>query len=370
MRHRTVILCAVAGTFAGSPLACAQLIGADFDVSPCANDRCVQTIAEGIELPWGIAVDEEWIYWTVKGGAPCEQRAGRVMKRAKSGGDPVVIADGQACPNRLALDASYVYWTNAAGAEDGGPGGQVMRLRRDAVPGADPPEELAGGQIVPTALAVSPTHVYWGTLDPAIKGLALDALDAAPQVLLDGAASERDDAGLTAPSLSAIDDAYVYVTEFAEPGGVWKVPMDAGQCCADGTAGCPEAGIGCDFALRLAKDQPVPNGIALGAGVVYFVTFVQGGWVKSVSKSGGGIPELLASNQDKPADLASDGAHLYWTNAGDGTVRRVALPFGQTETVASDQEGPNSIAVDETYVYWTVHTPGGAVRMAPKEPQL
>ena len=370
MRHRIVIACALGGIFAGSFLACAQIIGADFDVSPCANDRCVETIAAGVDYPWDIAVDQEWIYWTVRTSGACEQRAGKVMRRAKSGGDPVVFADGQGCPDRLALDASYVYWTNTMGLEqDGGPGGQVMRLRRDAVPGADLPEELARGQDLPIGLAVSPTHLYWGTVDSAIRVLALDAPAAGPQVLLDGGPTARYDAGLKSPALLAIDQRYVYVTEFEDDGGVWKVPMDAGRCCADGTPGCPDAGISCDFPLRIAVDQRTPNGIAVAPNIVFFANSVQGGSILAVGVNGDSPPEELALNQSKPADLAVDGQHLYWANFGDGTIRRMALLYGQPETVASDQNAPNGVAVDETYVYWTVYAADGAVRRAPKEPQ-
>jgi hypothetical protein len=369
MRHRLVIACALGGILAGSFLACAQIIGADFDVSPCPNDRCVETIAANVDLPWGIAVDQEWIYWT-EPSQSCDQRIGRVMRRAKSGGDPVVFADGQGCANRIVVSADYVYWTNTVGLLDGGQlGGQVMRLRRDAVPGGDLPEEVATAQNNPIGLAVSPTHVYWGTGDPAIKALALDDLAADPQVLLDGGPTAHVAEGLQSPALFSTDQGHVYVTEYTENGGVWKVPMDAGVCCPDDAAECPDAEVGCDFALRIVDGQSIPNGIAMGLNVVYFGTLVKGGSILSAPKNGGDSPTKLALNQDEPADLATDGAYLYWTNAGDGTIRRMALPVGQTETVATDQNAPNSIAVDETYVYWTIHAAGGAVRRAPKEPQ-
>jgi len=357
-------LCVVSA-LVGLPLACAEIIGAEFDRSRCPNERCVQSVAENLAYPYGIAVDDQWIYWTTAGVPRCAQGAGRVMRRSKTGGDVVVIAEAQSCPSRLVLDDTYVYWTNASPTD-----GKVQRLPKDAVPGIDVPEVLADAQPSPIGLAVDATHVYWTTGTPSVRVLALDKRDAGTADLLGPDATPWASSGVRDPSLLAIDQTHVYVTEFAFDGGVWKIPMDAGTCCPNDASVCADAGDPCEYSVRLTVDQPIPNGIVVDLSTVYFVTYSRPGAVKAVQKHAlAGPAQELASDQNKPADLATDGAYLYWTNSGDGTIRRVPMPGGTPETIASDQGAPNCVAVDETYVYWTVHAEGGGVRMAPKVPE-
>ncbi len=60
----------------------------------------------------------------------------------------------------------------------------------------------------------------------------------------------------------------------------------------------------------------------------------------------------LAIDQGEPSHLVLDSTHVYWSSAGDGTIRRVPKVGGAIETVASAQGAPTVLAMDETSIYW------------------
>jgi len=63
-------------------------------------------------------------------------------------------------------------------------------------------------------------------------------------------------------------------------------------------------------------------GIVVAGGTVYF-TRPEAGIVARVPAAGGAV-ETLAKDQAKPTGLALDAQYVYWSNAGDGTIWRVA----------------------------------------------
>ncbi len=76
----------------------------------------------------------------------------------------------------------------------------------------------------------------------------------------------------------------------------------------------------------------------------------------------------IASGQNNPGAVVSDGTNVYWVNQGsppdyaDGAVMKVSVTGGEATTLASGQSGPSAIAVDATSVYWVMAGPiDGAV---------
>jgi sugar lactone lactonase YvrE len=95
----------------------------------------------------GVAVDADFIYWTVPA-------AGTVMRLPKDGGTPRRLAVGQLQPTAIALDQTHVYWLNRSG-------GTVMKAPKDGGKAT----VIASGQHVPADLAVDTRHIYWTTLE-------------------------------------------------------------------------------------------------------------------------------------------------------------------------------------------------------------
>lgn len=102
------------------------------------------TLARGLGILHGLAIDGTSAYWTEFNGSP-----GALMTVPLVGGTPTMLATDDDEPKWVAVDEAYVYWTNHA---------QVQRTRLDA----SQTETLADGEYDPTALAVDDAYVYWG----------------------------------------------------------------------------------------------------------------------------------------------------------------------------------------------------------------
>lgn len=88
------------------------------------------TLAEGQALPSGIAVDEQYVYWTSRGD-------GTVWRAAKDGGAPEELASGQARPGAIAVDSAAIYWLDEGEQETGDSligDGRLMRLEKEQAP--------------------------------------------------------------------------------------------------------------------------------------------------------------------------------------------------------------------------------------------
>jgi hypothetical protein len=87
--------------------------------------------------------------------------------------------------------------------------------------------------------------------------------------------------------------------------------------------------------------------------------------------SPGSMPTCIAVAEGATSMVAANG-WLYWTDATDGTVRKVELPPQQMPScttlgivIAQDPASPQGIAVDATNVYWASNIAGGAVHTVP-----
>lgn len=66
-------------------------------------------LASNQSSPWGIAADDQGVYWTTTSDAV---QTDRVMKLAHGTTTPLVLASGQTRPGHVRIDANYAYWTN------------------------------------------------------------------------------------------------------------------------------------------------------------------------------------------------------------------------------------------------------------------
>ena len=107
----------------------------------------VHLIGSG-DVPWDIAVDSAWCYWTEAGTPP---KLGRVKRALKSDGkSPVTIAEGQESPHGIAVDATHVYWASR---------GDGTIHKAPLAGGGD--TVIATGQLTPENVVVDASYVYW-----------------------------------------------------------------------------------------------------------------------------------------------------------------------------------------------------------------
>src|SRR5262249_10313228 len=73
---------------------------------------------------------------------------------------------------------------------------------------------------------------------------------------------------------------------------------------------------------------------------------------------GTGVNQTFITGADEPQGVAVDPSdtHIYWVNAGTGSIGRPDLPNGDNGTqsvITGDPDGPQGIAVDGAHIYWT-----------------
>lgn len=104
---------------------------------------------------WGIAVDQDRVYFSSWLSAPDCAGASRILSVPKAGGAAVTIASSpRPGVSRMVVDDSFVYWTEWDE-------GRVMRVSK----GGGEPEVIACGQALPRGIAVDEAFVYWANGD-------------------------------------------------------------------------------------------------------------------------------------------------------------------------------------------------------------
>jgi hypothetical protein len=230
----------------------------------------VAWLAETSDSIWGVAVDEEAIYWTsIHGG---------LFRLSKSGGQPALLHAGG---YRVAVDATHVFtaWNG------------VWKMPKTGGVAAVAIAPV-GGQ----GIAVDDGNVYFSTWSPG--GLW--------RVGKNGESLEQ---------LAAVEYSS-YVAEYAD-----RVYWTSQGSSTPGIRSVPKTG-GPVTPIATGK---TPYGIAADAAGVYWVEFDAGSvWMQP---AGGRAPILLASGQFHPRDLAVDERAVYWTNdAIYSAISRVAKP--------------------------------------------
>lgn len=73
------------------------------------GSKQADVVQAGVRLPWGVATDEQFVYWVSN-----KDREGTIWRAQKKGSHVQSIATGQDAPVDVAVDARAVYWTNAS----------------------------------------------------------------------------------------------------------------------------------------------------------------------------------------------------------------------------------------------------------------
>lgn len=291
----------------------------------CSNSACQAVrIAFGQSTPWDLAVDGTSLYFTNNGD-------GTVKKCATSGcgSAPATLASSQTLPQRITFDGTYVYWTDQG---TGGANGAVRRVLKNGTGLAT----LVSGETLPEGVAVDAAHVFWA-MRTSSGGLRVAAI---------GGGSGSTIAAQDTPTSVVSDGASTF---FASAGSTGTVKR------------CAVSGATCSSVVPLFSNADGVFGLGVDATHVYFATLTAAGGVYAASKADGSGQQLLAGAQPWPVRLATDGVDVVWLNRGaslgasaDGSVMRCAVGgcAGTPATVASGQFDPHGVAIDAKAIYW------------------
>ncbi|WP_437930730.1 hypothetical protein WMF37_16365 [Sorangium sp. So ce291] len=275
-----------------------------------------------------------WVSGTTFDETGTARQDGELKVTPRDGGEPLILGAAQASPRDLAVDEAreVVFWTNA---EDG-------TLMVAPLAGGEPRELLADLK-QPEGLSLSGDVLTWtelwggGVFRATVSGSGAEVALGAPEELA------RPDAVVESP----------YRVASAGDTVCWTYQGTLGS--ADGVVACSLGGS----TRTVATGQLTPREIALdvdgqgNAVAVYWASF-EGGSIFRAALSDGEIGEASAvvSDQGQLNGIALDDEHVYWTRRDEGTVVRMPKDGGEPEVLASRQQRPGDIAVDELAVYW------------------
>ncbi len=296
--------------------------------SPACANPC--PMATNLNHPFAVASDANNVYW-VEFGDEGGGSNGAVKACPLSGcpaSGPTVYAQGLTNPPGIAVDAQNVYFGTSNTNGSGG-------IWSCPISGCTTPKMLAPAQ-TPFGLGVNGGYVYWvdyadSTVHRALTTSAGDMVlyDAASQVIYE-------------PYRAAVDDAFVYVTDYLE--NLYRVPVGGGEPVVMYNA--------------VTNYYGQPEGVAVDDSGVYFA---QQNEIVAMPKSGvdGGGAVVLATGQSWSAGVAIDRstATVYWANvgytgAGDGIVGRVGEDGGAMKALEASLTTPYAVTVSGGYVFW------------------
>lgn len=284
-----------------------------------------------LESPFGIALDDDWVYVTAFGFSP---GTGKVVKLPKNGGAPVELVTGISEPTFIALDDTRVYFTHgwtddqlASVSKQGGPVETIL---------------ISSVSTPCSGIAADAKRVYCVEYSSAGTIKAFDKGSTVPV--------EIGAAGPYPHGLVVDDDSFYWLLEGS--GDVHKMPKNGGPTTVFASLGT--AGI-----WRLEQDA---NNIYWSAVVSQPSPFVSG--VRSVPKSGGPVTLLAEEPQEWMILVGVDDNNVYWaTDSGDsGAVKSAPKTGGSVDVIATEQLGVRWGAADASGVYWAAGTTGAVMR--------
>jgi hypothetical protein len=256
----------------------------------------------------------------------------------------VVLASNVLEPTRIALDETHVWWV--------GQPGYMMKCAKDGC--ADTPTTILTDQPGPVDLIVDSGKVYWSlsansglcSSDGFVMQCDADACEATATLLVQSVCSR----GL------AVDATNVYVAEHSGDAGTVE------RCARSGCAGNSD---------ELAEVLGGPTSLALrGSTLVWTAgpTNPADGGAVFVCDPLDCVPQALASGPSiLPVSVATDGLRAYWPN-GDGSIMACALTGCDNlpQVLATGQDSPYAIATNGVDVVWGTAPmgPGGVYKIA------
>ena len=287
---------------------------------PCRSGPCtpIALLPEDAGYaPRALAQDDTYLYWT----ALASNTVGRTHKVT---GQTTILFDQSDFPAGIAVDDAGVYWLEDVPFT-------VNRCPKTGCVGD--PELLSNSGSLPRAIALDDRNVYW--TDDSDKNVRV-----VPKTGRDGGSSVLWQSDAARPTQITTDGVRLYVT--ADDGRLYVMGVDGGPPMAVGPAN-PQGALGVavdDQAVYWTVADPT-------AGIIYRAP--------KTSLT----PAMLASSQNDPLDVVSDGTNAYWVNNGTNpsglTGAVMTCPIAACSTpvpMVSRIPGPFAMVVDSVAVYW------------------
>ncbi|MEM7153363.1 MAG: hypothetical protein AAF799_11015 [Myxococcota bacterium] len=282
-------------------------------------------LAHGLQGGRGIALDDEYVYFT-------DQAAGTVERVPKGGGPREVIDDGQDSPYGVGVNDEYVYWTSFN--EEGTvqrqviEGGITFALAADAFP---------------RFMQVVDGWVYWCSFDDVlgrVRRVPADGVGESPETLVSVGSGVAD--------LVVVNDV-VYFTAHLPPTAPGLAPQGI-VYTASAHFPTEEADL-----EAVAIEQAEPWGITQRGGTLYWINGVGNPQdlprrVLGLNVLNGGPPSSLVVQQTAPWGIDVDDDFVYWTDFIE--VKAYPRAGGDEVLLADLQNVGRQILVDEESVYW------------------
>lgn len=316
------------------------------DASTSANDAAadgatagdgglgiVEVVASAQAKPWGVAVDDLYVYWTNEG-------ANTVVRAPKGGGPPVIIAREQLEPHRILVDPTNVIWHNAnfTSRQTTDAGTEVFEISRVAKAaigqdaGVDKIEDVRGNQKARSlAIGSAADNFLWSAWGDKIRRNRRDSDQ-------NGKDHVRN-LDVQQPTAIAADDLNVYWF-LQQPLEVWRSGKNFDQAGVD-------AGVA---AISTLTGTPEINEMVADGNALFMVT--AGGTLLKVPTPAGGAAVQVATGHPFPRSIGVDDRYVYLTRStaadgpNDGLLVRIAKDGSETVVVAQGLDKPRGLAVD------------------------
>lgn len=246
----------------------------------------VVAIAVAIGVLAAAPAASAFIYWA----DTQNNRIGRAGNDG-TGVDGNFIATGQ-LPFAVALDPGHIYWANQNSDSIG----------RANIDGTGVDNNFITGISEPDGVAVTGSSIYWSTIGGPIG---------------------RADIGGAAKNLKFITGAIEPCGLAVDSGHVYWADIATGSPAYIGRAGLD--GFNKQLTYVEIPGTSFPCGVTVNSANIFWGDqgFFGGGTrIGRATISGSGADPSFIGDASTPCGLALDGPHLYWANAGTGTIAR------------------------------------------------
>jgi hypothetical protein len=272
---------------------------------------------------------------------------------------PVTLAVGAQAPEDIATLDGAVYWTNYGNGTVltvAASGGAPSAIAEDH--GGARGIAAANGRVVWVASAAGTVHSFDAAtrmLSPVATGQA-GIFDVTLREI-DGARVPvwtRKEAGLVVTVDAAMTPSSIATAQRA-PGAITSVSADTVCWVNEGTAPAyADGSIACTSGATtriILADVARPRGITAYGRTVYF-TAAGDGTVRSFEE---GTPvRIIARDQSSPAGIAADISGVYWVNeTAGGSLMQLPDGAASAVTMRAGLENPHALTTDAVAVYWT-----------------